>query len=335
MRFKPDTFYEMTRCHINNKEYFYCSPRGDMIPFCETGCPFTAYRFDRFGYFSEHWYSNIKEIEGMQMCWVYDIRFDEMDALICLPSDLPEMERYYENHSGSSPLLHTLSEFHAFMMDNGLDQLEIPELGCITSDGTFFPKEYSPVYKLVSKDFFNDPEVCELYGITETDVIDYFLSGDFQSWEKLPWDHCFYRYGSYIFYISTRRELTDIDAEPCWFQWAQEYNCYRMVSSPGAVIPTKVEVMANEPKVGCIYDCSENILDVALWEGKPGDNVCSLGEALTHVMDDSDEDGISVGDWEFILDRDNKVIHYNGPWVYIEDETKWPFPELANRISFE
>ena len=335
MKFTPDTFYEMTHCRTNNTEYFYCSPRGDMLPFRGTGCPFMAYRFDPFNCFKESRYSNIKESERMQMCWVYDVGFSEMDALICLPSDLPGMERYYERRSYSSPLLHTLSGFHAFMMDNGLDQLEIPELGCIMSDGTFFPREYSPIYKLVSKDFFDDPEICRLYGITETYISDYSLSGSFRPWEKLPRDHCFYKYGSYVFYVSTRKELTDIDAEPCWFEWAQEYNCYRMVSSPGAVIPEKAEAMANEPKVGCIYDCSEDILDVALWEGKPGDNACSLGEVLAYVMDDSDKDVISIGDWEFLLGYKDGKIHYNGPWVYCEDETRWPFAELASRMLLE
>ena len=335
MKFIPDTFYEMTHCRTNNTECFYCSPKGDMIHLLKTGRPFTTYFFDRFGHFKESWYSNIKESERMQMCWVYDNDFGQMDALIYLPSDLPGVERYYRMRSDSSPLLHTLSEFHAFMMDNGLDQLEIPELGCIMSDGTFFPREYSPIYKLISKDFFDDPEICRLYGITETYIIDYFLSGDFYPWEKLPQDHCFYKYGSYIFYISTREELTNIDTEPCWFKWEQEYDCYMMVSSPGAVMPEKVEAMTNEPNVGCVYDGSKNILGIALWEGKPGDNVCSLGEALVHVMEDSDEDVITLSDWVFLLDYKDGKIHYNGPWVYSEGETKWPFAELASRMLLE
>ena len=336
MKFIPDTFYEMTHCRTNNTEYFYCSPRGDMLPFLETSCLFTAYRFDRFGHFKERLYGNIRESERMQMCWVYDTDFGQMDALIYLPSDLPGMEEYYRRQSDSSPLLHTLSELHAFMIDNRLDYLEIPQLGFIMNDGAFFPREYSPVYKLVSKDFFDDPEICRLYGITGEDVISYFLSGSFRPWEKLPQDHCFYRYGSHMFYVSTREELTNGNAEPCWFKWEQEYNCYMMVSSPGVVMPSKVELVTDEPNVGCIYDCSQDILDVALWEGKPGDNVCSLGEALVHVMDDGGEDVIPLGDWEFLLGYKDGKIHYNGPWIYYsDDETRWPFAELASRMLLE
>ena len=151
MEFTPDTFYEMTRCRTNNTEYFYCSPRGDMIPFLETSCLFTAYRFDRFGCFNALRYGNIRESERMQMCWVYNTGLSRMDALIYLPSDLPGMEEYYRRRSDSSPLLHTLSELHAFMIDNRLDYLEIPQLGFIMNDGAFFPREYSPVYKLVAR----------------------------------------------------------------------------------------------------------------------------------------------------------------------------------------
>ena len=59
MKFIPDTFYEATYCRSNNTDYFYCSPRGDMIHLLETGCPFVTYFFDRFGHFKESRYSNM------------------------------------------------------------------------------------------------------------------------------------------------------------------------------------------------------------------------------------------------------------------------------------
>lgn len=335
MIFKPDTFYRMTRRGSGSMEYFYCSPKRDMLPLSRLlGYPFTAYWPTYSTCFDNSKYIIEEECERMQICWVYNIQLDDVLILVYSPSELPKIERYYREQSASFILLHTLSDFHSVLTTRKLKRLAIPRIGCITDEGMFF-YGYNPMYKLIDRDFFADKEICRLYGITETDVIDYFLFGDFQSWEKLPWDNCYYKYGSYMFYISSRKEVTD-RFKLCWFKWKEEYNCYVQVSCPGGVMSAKTQPLVEEPTIGCVDNGFRYGIELALREGKLGDGVCSLGEALTRVMDSSTESEILVGDWEFTLDRENKVIHYNRRLkVFEEGVTKWSLSDIVDKITLE
>lgn len=331
IKVKPNTFYELIQKGSGQTDYFYYSLMGYMISLYKTGRPFTEYCFNDLDYFDGSRYSSGREYGEMQIYWVYDAQHDYAEVLVCPLLDFPKVRKYYEGEFNSFGPLRTLSDFHSILTTRGLERLAIPEIGCITDEVMFFSGFSSPIYELIDKDFFSDQEICRLYGITDTDITDYLLSGKYQSREKLPWGHCFYKYGSYVFYISSRRE----DAEPCWFKWREDYNCYVQVSSPGHIIPTKAQPLLEELTLGCVDNGFNNSLDLALREGKSRDGMCSLGEALAHVMDNSRERVISLGDEKFILDYENRRIHYNRPWAFVEDETKWPFLELTSRISLE
>ena len=97
----------------------------------------------------------------------------------------------------------------------------------------------------------------------------------------------------------------------------------------------KTQPLVEEPTIGCVDNGFRYGIELALREGKLGDDVCSLGEALTRVMDSSTESEILVGDWEFTLDHENKVIHYNRPKVFEEGVTKWSLSEIADKITLE
>ena len=330
---KPNTFYELTRRDSGKTDYFYYSPRGYMISLHRTRHSFTEYRLNDSDYFDGSRYSSGRECGEMQVYWIYDAWHDYTETLVCPSPDFPEVKKYYEQKSGSSVFLHTLSDFHSVLTTRGLEQVKIPEIGCITEEVIFLCK-HSPIYKLISKDFFSDQEICRLYGITDLDIAEYFLSGYFQSWEGLPQDHCFYRYGSYVFYISSRRKLAEEDTEPCWFKWTEDHNCYVQVYFPGHIICAKAKPMPEEPTIGCVDNGFSDKIELALREGKLGNGMCSLGEALARVMGNSTDNVIFVGGWEFILDYENRRIQYFELRAF-EDKTEWPFLEMADWISFE
>ena len=92
--------------------------------------------------------------------------------------------------------------------------------------------------------------------------------------------------------------------------------------------------MPGEPTIGCVDNGFSDKIELALREGKLGNGMCSLGEALARVMDNSTDTVIFIGDWEFILDYENRRIQYVELKAF-EDKTKWPFLEMADWISFE
>ena len=316
-KLQPDTFY---RCiNIYDDEVIeYCAPDGSILIFARDNLeiPYPlleVYALVKTCRPTDVVTQNIvpKEAtvcERMSVCWMDSSEFGVLMLVYPKEWDHSILEQAYGDEFR---FMYSLADFYA---PPNYEYYLVPGLGSlnmISSTCWFSPdSDTMAIHKLITRDFFGEPELYGKYGISDRELDKFFDCGEFHPWEDIEYDHCFYQYGDFIVYVSSRKDLAEGRTSPLWFEFSGLHNAYIYVEDCSDMVPALAKPMEGKVNVG-LYECSKGSYNFALTlepcTGKKGSMVYNICDLLTELSDAEVRGWIDLPSCRFSLDDDGGV----------------------------
>lgn len=339
---QPDTFYKCINFYSDDG-IEYCTPDGSTLVFAkdtlEIPYPFPdVYVFtqvyDRQSRIPpEAIPREVSVCDRMSVCWMWSSEFGMLMLVYPQGMNHSVLEKGYGKEFR---FMYSLADFDALC----LEYCTVTGLGSLTRIGPtcwFTPDSCTvAMHKLIPDDFFGGPELYREYGISDRELDEFFDCGEFHPWEDIEKDHCFYQYGDFIIYVSSRKDLAEGRTPSLWFECSGSYNAYLYLEDCSDMVPALAKPIEGKVNVG-LYECSKGSYNFALTlepcTGKKGSMVYNVYDLLTELSDAEVRGWIDLPICWFFLGDDGGV-----QLVYWRDITTSGYSstrELLDMLLFE
>lgn len=300
MDFEPqvDTFYKCINIH-DDEMIEYCTPDGSILVFAQDRLEIPYPLPEVYVLYKTCGPADVipqdivpKEAtvcERMSVCWMWTPEFGVLMLVYPKGWDHSILEQAYGDEFR---FMYSLADFYA---PPNYEYYAVPGLGSLNMIGStcwFTPDSNTmAINKLITRDFFGGPELYGKYGISDRELDRFFSCGKFHSWEDIEQDHCFYQYGDFIIYVSSRKDLAEGKLASLWFCWDSVYNAYTQWEDYSDMIPALAKPLGKEVTVG-LYDqfwgSYKFILSTGFCSKKDGHVLYSMNDILAYFLKDWD-----------------------------------------------
>lgn len=298
-KLQPDTFYRCINTY-DDQVIEYCAPDGSILVFARDNLeiPYPlleVYALVKTCRPTDVVTQNIvpKEAtvcERMSICWMDSSEFGVLMLVYPKEWDHSILEQAYGDEFR---FMYSLADFYA---PPNYEYYLVPGLGSlnmISSTCWFSPdSDTMAIHKLITRDFFGEPELYGKYGISDRELDKFFDCGEFHPWEDIEYDHCFYQYEDFIIYVSSRKDLAEGKSAPLWFEWNSYYNAYAQWDDCLDMIPALAKPLGREVTVGLsnqFWGSGKLVLSIGFCSRKDDHILYNVSDILTYFLNEQNE----------------------------------------------